>query len=165
MAERSPDPDPASGPHPSPEEPHDTTADPVAVRRRFPGLANQIRHARRFVARQLGDTPTAATATLLTSELATNAVTHSASGSFGGKFEVAVYRADTWVRVEVRDLGSSEQPRAQHRDPYDASENGRGLDLVEALAEKWGTDPRPDGMGRLVWFELTWEDHPAPEEP
>ncbi|NYE49237.1 anti-sigma regulatory factor (Ser/Thr protein kinase) [Spinactinospora alkalitolerans] len=129
----------------------------VAVRRRFPGLANQIKHARRFVERQLGSSPEIPTATLLTSELATNALTHSASGAPGGKFEVAVYLAEGWTRVEVRDLGSPELPRAQHRDPYDTSEHGRGLDLVEALAAKWGTEPRDGGLGRLVWFELTWE--------
>lgn len=161
MEERSPSSEPNSEPHPSSDAPTGVP-DAIAVRRRFPGLPNQIRHARRFVARQLGDTPQVSTATLLTSELATNAVTHSASGRDGGKFEVTVSRAVNWARVEVRDLGGAEQPRAQHRDPYDASENGRGLDLVEALAGKWGTDARVDGMGRLVWFELTWEEGPAP---
>ncbi|MFC4560679.1 ATP-binding protein [Nocardiopsis mangrovi] len=132
------------------------------VRRRFPGLAHQIQHARRFVARALGPGPDITTATLLTSELATNAITHSASGSPGGKFEVTVYCAEGWSRVEVRDLGSPEQPRPQHRDPHDVSEHGRGLDLVEALAAKWGTEPRGDGLGRMVWFELAWEAGPAP---
>ncbi|MFC7329814.1 ATP-binding protein [Marinactinospora rubrisoli] len=129
-------------------------------RRRFPGLANQIKHARRFVERQLGPTPQTGTATLLTSELATNAVTHSASGGPGGKFEVTVYSAAGWARIEVRDLGSPERPRPQHKDPYDITEHGRGLDLVEALAVKWGSEPRGDGLGQLVWFELTWEDDP-----
>ncbi|MBB4930127.1 anti-sigma regulatory factor (Ser/Thr protein kinase) [Lipingzhangella halophila] len=127
------------------------------VRRRFPGLPNQIKYARRFVERQLAGSPVLTNATLLTSELSTNAVTHSASGSTGGKFEVSVYLATGWARVEVRDLGSPEQPRAQHRDPYDTSEHGRGLDLVEAMATKWGTEPRSDGLGRLVWFELLWD--------
>lgn len=129
----------------------------VPARRRFPGLASQIRHARRFVARQLGDCPELSTVTLLTSEIATNAVTHSSSGTPGGKFEVVVHTAAGWVRVEVRDLGSPELPRPQHRDPYDVSEHGRGLDLVEALASKWGVEPRSDGLGRTVWFELVWE--------
>ncbi|MDA8372058.1 MAG: ATP-binding protein [Nocardiopsaceae bacterium] len=131
------------------------------VRRRFPGLASQIQHARRFVGRLLSTSPEITTATLLTSELATNAITHSSSGSPGGKFEVAVYRAAGWTRVEVRDLGSAEQPRAQRRDPYDTSEHGRGLDLVEALAAKWGTEPRADGLGGMVWFELVWATAPS----
>ncbi|WP_046468397.1 ATP-binding protein [Allosalinactinospora lopnorensis] len=127
------------------------------ARRRFPGLPNQIKYARRFVERQLAASPVLATATLLTSELSTNAVTHSASGSPGGKFEVTVYLTSGWTRVEVRDLGSLEEPRAQHRDPYDTSEHGRGLDLVDAMAVKWGTEPRADGLGQLVWFELLWD--------
>lgn len=157
--------------HPSPEVPaklmheqHSPHSDArgVPARRRFPGLAHQIRHARRFVERQLGASPEISTATLLTSEIATNAVTHSASGIPGGKFEVTVYASDGWARVEVRDLGGPELPRPQHRDPHDASEHGRGLDLVEALATAWGTEPRADGLGRVVWFELTWGgDGPA----
>ncbi|TQN30899.1 anti-sigma regulatory factor (Ser/Thr protein kinase) [Haloactinospora alba] len=130
-------------------------------RRRFPGMASQIKHARRFVERVLSDSPQCQTATLLISELATNAITHSDSGAAGGKFEVTVYQAPNWSRVEVRDLGSLDQPRAQHHDPYDVSENGRGLDLVEALAATWGVQKRHDGMGRLVWFELVWEDEAA----
>ncbi|MDT0327607.1 ATP-binding protein [Nocardiopsis lambiniae] len=129
------------------------------AKRRFPGLPGQIAYARRFVARHLGDCPDPTTATLLTSELATNAITHSASGRETGKFEVCVHRAPGWARVEVRDLGNlKETPRPQHRDPYDTAEHGRGLDLVEALADKWGSEARQDGMGRQVWFELTWEE-------
>ncbi|MGI5120764.1 ATP-binding protein [Marinactinospora thermotolerans] len=140
-------------------------ADAPFSRRRFPGLPSQIKHARRFVERLLATSPEAATATLLTSELATNAITHSASGRPGGKFEVTVRAASGWTRVEVRDLGGSELPQAQHKDPYDTSEHGRGLDLVEALATKWGTEPRADGLGLLVWFELTWDEGASLDSP
>ncbi|WP_017557305.1 ATP-binding protein [Nocardiopsis baichengensis] len=137
------------------------------ARRRFPGLAHQIKHARRFVERALAHSPEVATATLLTSELATNAITHSASGTAGGKFEVSVHTAPGWTRVEVRDLGSPEHPRAQHRGPYDTAEHGRGLDMVEVLAAKWGTEHRSGGLGRTVWYEMVWEaaeeTGPAPE--
>lgn len=131
---------------------------PRPARRRFPGLPSQIAYARRFVARQLATSPELTTATLLTSELATNAITHSASGHATGKFEVCVQLAPGWARVEVRDLGNmTEAPAPQHRDPYDTAEHGRGLDLVEALSSKWGTEPRRDGRGRQVWFELVWD--------
>lgn len=137
---------------------HSTDAACETTRRRFPGLPSQIAYARRFVARQLGQSPELTTATLLTSELATNAITHSASGLATGKFEVCVHQAPGWARVEVRDLGNvTEAPQPQHRDPYDTAEHGRGLDLVEALASKWGTEPRGDGMGRKVWFEIVWD--------
>lgn len=136
---------------------------PRPARRRFPGLPSQISYARRFVARQMAESPELTTATLLTSELATNAIRHSASGCDTGKFEVCVRLAPGWARVEVRDLGSTtEAPLPQHRDPYDTAEHGRGLDLVEALASKWGTEPRLDGRGRQVWFELEWDGDGRP---
>lgn len=135
-----------------------------SAKRRFPGLPSQIAYARRFVERQMSASPEMPTATLLTSELATNAITHSASGRATGKFEVCVHVAPGWARVEVRDLGSTtEAPHPQHRDPYDTDENGRGLDLVEALATKWDSEPRHDGMGRRVWFELVWDRDGDPE--
>lgn len=138
--------------------PYSTETASRPARRRFPGLPSQIAYARRFVARQLVASPELTTATLLTSELATNAITHSASGRATGKFEVCVHLAPGWARVEVRDLGNvAEEPEPQHRDPYDTTEHGRGLDLVEALSSKWGTEPRGDGMGRKVWFELVWD--------
>lgn len=136
--------------------PHSTVRG-FPIRRRFPGLASQIRHVRRFVARQLGDCPELATVTLLTSEIATNAVRHSSSGTPGGKFEVVVQATEGWARVEVRDLGGTQLPRPQRRDPYDVSEYGRGLDLVEALAAKWGVESRTDGLGLTVWFEVVWD--------
>lgn len=160
-----PDPDtsarPLQRPANSMEErtPHSTETVPRTLRRRFPGLPSQIAYARRFVARQLANSPELTTATLLTSELATNAITHSASGMATGKFEVCVRLSAGWARVEVRDLGNvMEAPQPQHRDPYDTDEHGRGLDLVEALASTWGSEPRVDGMGRMVWFELTWDE-------
>lgn len=143
--------------------PYSTETASRTARRRFPGLPSQIAYARRFVARQLAASPELTTATLLTSELATNAITHSASGRATGKFEVCVRLAPGWARVEVRDLGSvTEAPEPQHRDPYDTSEHGRGLDLVEALSSKWGTEPRGDRMGRKVWFELVWDRDDEP---
>lgn len=130
-------------------------------RRRFPGLANQVKHARRFVARCLAGSPGITTATLLTSELVTNAVTHSASGDSGGKFDVTVVTGPHWARIEVGDRGGPAAPSAQHRDPFDITEHGRGLDLVEALAHRWGSTSHPSTLGRLVWFELVWEPEAA----
>ncbi|MFF0158841.1 ATP-binding protein [Streptomyces sp. NPDC005263] len=33
-------------------------------------------------------------------------------------------------------------------------ESGRGLTLVAALADAWGTELREGGIGKTVWFEL-----------
>ncbi|MFJ8361358.1 ATP-binding protein [Streptomyces sp. NPDC093984] len=48
--------------------------------------------------------------------------------------------------------------------PRDASpddESGRGLTLVAALADDWGAEPRPGGIGKTVWFELPVRPFPS----
>jgi hypothetical protein len=46
--------------------------------------------------------------------------------------------------------------RPQHPRGADR-EHGRGLLLVAALAEDWGTDPLPSG--KRVWAELQGKEH------
>jgi anti-sigma regulatory factor (Ser/Thr protein kinase) len=94
-------------------------------------------------------------AVLLTSELVTNAVAHTASGT-GGKVVVTVYRADTRVRVEVRDGGSGQVPAVCSGGTTE--ESGYGLRLVELIARCWGY--RGGQRGRIVWFMLEWEPNP-----
>jgi hypothetical protein len=54
------------------------------------------------------------------------------------------------VRTEVWDC-SPDVPTIQKQD--DESESGRGLILVEALSERWGSYLPPTG-GKVVWFDL-----------
>ncbi|MFC9682417.1 ATP-binding protein [Streptomyces sp. NPDC056948] len=54
------------------------------------------------------------------------------------------------VRVEVSD-GSNRLPVSPPR-PDPESENGRGLLLLDAMADKWGVSVWRDG-GKTVWFE------------
>ncbi len=61
--------------------------------------------------------------------------------------------ADGVLRVEVGDAGSpGSEPRAR-LDVDQESEGGRGLYLVELLADKWGTHVHDEG--RVVWFEIS----------
>jgi anti-sigma regulatory factor (Ser/Thr protein kinase) len=82
-------------------------------------------------------------AELLVSELATNAVRHSAS-----RFRLTLSAAHGILRCEVRD-GGSRVPAVQ--DAGD-SESGRGMFLVDVLSRRWGC--HQDGPGKTVWFEL-----------
>ena len=100
----------------------------------------------------LGGCPAADDAVLLTSELVTNAIAHTASGQ-GGKVMVTVYRADTRVRVEVRDDGSAQVPTV--RLDGETGESGYGLGLVELVAHRWGH--RGGQHNRVVWFTLEWK--------
>jgi serine/threonine-protein kinase RsbW len=123
------------------------------MRRRFAGRADQVVAARRFVAGMLPHRTGHAdeTARLLVTEAATNALLHSASGDEGGSFEVRCeVDDDRLLRVEVHDAGAPTGPRRRVHQ-LDAL-TGRGFELFDALASRWG-----HGGGtrsRVVWFEL-----------
>jgi anti-sigma regulatory factor (Ser/Thr protein kinase) len=86
------------------------------------------------------------TATLLTSELVTNAVRHARTG-----MEIAVSRTDDrTVRIAVTDRAPAADVRA--RSSADDAEGGRGLFLVEQLAVGWGSAVGDNA--KTVWFEL-----------
>ncbi|MGW0186939.1 ATP-binding protein [Streptomyces sp. NPDC003362] len=84
-----------------------------------------------------------ATAELLVSELATNALLHSAS-----RFRLTLSAAHGVLRCEVADAGRRVPQVLQ----AGTSESGRGIYLVDALARRWGC--HQDGPGKTVWFEL-----------
>jgi len=127
------------------------------LRRIFPGQHNQVAHARDFVRRAAGPRcPLLDEATLLTSELCANALQHTASGA-GGSFEVTVFRQPGALRVEVRDDGADNQPAV--RNTAGITEDGRGLEIVHLIADRWGQSG--DRSGRTVFFELRWPP-PAP---
>jgi anti-sigma regulatory factor (Ser/Thr protein kinase) len=116
----------------------------------FSGQADQVAAARRFVASAIQDGgPARDVSRLLVSEAATNAVLHSASGD-GGTFSVAYLLSDHLLRVEVHDAGGANGPR--RRVHHLESMTGRGLDLFDALSDRWGVDGSPAGW--TVWFEL-----------
>ena len=102
---------------------------------------------RRFVAALLDDWACAYltdTATLLTSEVLTNAVVHGL-----GPVRLRLRRTDTEVTVIVSDRGRY-QPQPRLADLTD--ESGRGLSLLEMLATSWGA--RATEEGKDVWFTL-----------
>ena len=119
-------------------------------RREFRGHAEQVAAARRFVVSAIQHSgPARDVSRLLVSEAATNALLHSASGD-GGSFAVEYAISDHLLRVEVHDGGGPTGPRRRVHDVE--SMTGRGLDLFDALSDRWGVDGNPDGW--TVWFEL-----------
>ncbi|MEF9905758.1 ATP-binding protein [Streptomyces sp. P9-A2] len=88
-------------------------------------------------------------ARLVVAELANNAVTH---GRVPGRdFRLALHVVDGMLRIEVTDTRGELLPELQP--PSADSESGRGLLLLEALADRWGVTedlfPR-----KTVWAEL-----------
>jgi anti-sigma regulatory factor (Ser/Thr protein kinase) len=119
----------------------------------IPGRPEEVRGARAFVARTLsvGQAPAVDvdTATLLTSELVTNAVLHTASGAPGGTVTIVVVDVADGVLIEVIDDGSAGTPVVKD-DLLTA--NGHGLYLVQQLTAQWGY--LRDPAGTTVWFHL-----------
>ncbi|GAA3213364.1 ATP-binding protein [Streptomyces sp. XM83C] len=107
----------------------------------------EARRAVRELLRHWGRPGRSETAELLTSELVTNALVHTDDDAV----LTAVAGTDV-LRVEVRD---SVACRPRLRLPYEDGTHGRGLVLVQALADAWGV--RAHGAGKVVWFELDAE--------
>ncbi|MFE4971678.1 ATP-binding protein [Kitasatospora sp. NPDC056651] len=87
------------------------------------------------------------TAELLLGELFANAVRHSDAPD-DRHIEVRFALVDSRLRLEVHDAGSG-RPSLRAAEPSD--ERGRGLFLVNELAERWGYASRPCGIGKFVW--------------
>jgi anti-sigma regulatory factor (Ser/Thr protein kinase) len=118
----------------------------------IPGRPEQVSAARAFVARTLSahrPGTDADTATLLTSEIVTNAIMHTKSGVEGGTVAIGVIAIPGGVLVEVIDGGSAATPIVKG-DLYAAE--GHGLFLVQNLAAQWGY--LRDPAGTTVWFHL-----------
>lgn len=115
----------------------------------LPPAPDSARQARRFVTDVLTaagvDSDRRDTAVLLTSELVTNGIVHALTD-----LQVTVEATRQWVRIEVVD-GNPNLP--QRRD-YDAEAmTGRGLEMLELLADDMGMQALPDD-GKRVWFRL-----------
>jgi serine/threonine-protein kinase RsbW len=116
----------------------------------FPAHADQVRHARRFLAGVLAGY-SAADAILCLSELASNSVIHSASRQPGGTFTVRaeIFPGDR-LRIEVHDQGG-----LWARSIPGEEQHGHGLHIISQLARTWGITGDGD-TGRTVWAVLDW---------
>lgn len=85
-------------------------------------------------------------ATLIVSELVTNAILHAATPA-----ELRAQWSDGVLRLEVLDNAEGRPPHPRVADEYD--ENGRGLFLVDALSAAWGVESTENG--KVVWAEVT----------
>jgi anti-sigma regulatory factor (Ser/Thr protein kinase) len=143
-----------------------TAPGPARRVRVFPGEPGQVRQVRAFVACALAGCPAREALLTCVSELAANAIAHTASGD-GGEFTVEVVRPAPGVaRVAVTDAGSPDEPTVscpdepdEPDDPGDLhclAEGGRGLALVAACSSRWGYRDADESAGRTVWAEATW---------
>ncbi|MFJ4687216.1 ATP-binding protein [Streptomyces sp. NPDC088789] len=100
-----------------------------------PGFPEEVSRARRWTRGILRGSPLADDAELIVSELSANAILHTASGQAQGGFHLALAVSAQIVAVSVTDDGGTRTaPKAKHRG--DDTEQGRGLDMVSALAHR-----------------------------
>lgn len=85
---------------------------------------------------------------LLVSELVTNAV--QAARAATGATPVRLWLLSDAVRVVILVWDASPDPPVRMSSGDDA-ENGRGLLLVEAISDQWGSYPVRDEGGKVVW--------------
>lgn len=132
--------------HPLPYAPHVPSATTT-----LRGEPTSVPAARRWTVTTLtawGLADTGWTAAQVVSELATNCTLHAHS-----EFTLRLTVEDESVRIEAID-GS---PAGLQARSYSAtSTTGRGLRIVESLAQDWGVSP--EGDGKAVWAVLAIED-------
>lgn len=120
----------------------------------FPGAVPCARLHSRLVVREWGYGHLAEIVELIVSELTTNAVQATnaipAAPGLTGTGSVRLWlRSDgRAIVVQVWD-GSRQTPVQQDAGPD--AESGRGLLLVDTLSADWGSQPSPDGHGKVVW--------------
>jgi hypothetical protein len=126
----------------------------------FPGVPAQVAEVRRFVSCLLAGCPGRDALVSCASELAANAIVHTASGNCGFfSVEVSCPRIGV-ARVSVTDAGGPTEPAAgtpvtgEPGDIGDLPVSGLGLALVAACASDWGFGDA--GPGRTVWAEASW---------
>ncbi|MEV0319268.1 ATP-binding protein [Streptomyces sp. NPDC050658] len=106
---------------------------------------SEVRGALREFLRAWGKPGRSDIAELLTSELVTNALVHTDHDAI-----LTATVGPGRLRVEVRDF-VGRRPKLRVPNADDGT-HGRGLVLVQSLADAWGV--RSHGVGKVVWFEL-----------
>jgi anti-sigma regulatory factor (Ser/Thr protein kinase) len=127
----------------------------------LPGVERSVANGRRFVRETLGSRhPALENVALGVSELATNAIMHTPSGD-GGQITIGLVARGQVVRAEVTNDGTMVTKPRVRRDTE--AEHGRGILIIEALADSWGVIE--ESGTTTVWAEFrtaSWS-LPAPE--
>ncbi len=113
----------------------------------LPPRASSPREARHWVLDRLAELrlePLADAVELLTSELVSNSLIHA-----GTPMVLRLRPEGPGVEVEVQD-GSATPPARRHYSV--TATTGRGVEVLDSLADEWGWRPAP--AGKTVWFRV-----------
>ncbi|WP_330282896.1 ATP-binding SpoIIE family protein phosphatase [Streptomyces sp. NBC_00588] len=139
---------------------------PPPVRRTMLSIAQaepeRVAAARQQLRELLHDWPSpdqVDSAVLLVSEMLTNVLVHTDADALL-LAEVRGEPGDRRMRIQVTDTSDA---LPHKRRPGELASSGRGLVLIELLADAWGVDPQ--GEGKSIWFEIYESTGPAAEDP
>ncbi|MGO9872520.1 MAG: ATP-binding protein [Acidimicrobiia bacterium] len=118
----------------------------------FANTPSAVARARHFVVRQLADAPgdVVDEVAIMVSELATNCVRHTVTD-----FTVSVEYSRGEILVEVTDSGGG-MPTV--RRPESSEPSGRGLRIVQELADSFGVRELSGAPGKTVWFVVALDE-------
>ena len=122
----------------------------MTTERSFPGSVNAVGQARRFILDTISgiDPEVADEIAIMVSELTTNSVRHAST-----PFTLTIDKTPREIYVAVTDNG----PGAPVvRDPTPSEFTGRGLQIVRALARRWGVRFAAGTPGKTVWFTMEY---------
>ncbi|WP_406304710.1 ATP-binding protein [Streptomyces sp. NBC_00885] len=137
-----------------------TRTEPSAPARQFTVLLSPTRRGARL-ARLLTTAQLASwglpseSAAHIVAELATNAIVHGRVPGRDFRLDLAVQDGGKRLRIEVTDTRGDRFPPGPGAPatPAAGSESGRGLLIVEALADRWGVASGPVPR-KTIWAEL-----------
>ncbi len=138
----------------------DEAAGPPTATAQFTSSPRGAQLARRFAVQCMeawGHPPAADVScaiALVVGELAANAVRHGRVPGRDFGLRLTLDEVAGLVRVEVADAATSKRPPLSTPPVPPEAESGRGLLLVDVLAERWGWEPR-EPVGKTVWAECT----------
>ncbi len=132
-------------------------ASELTFTQRFSSTPRGARLARRLAVQQLHDwgvphgSDASADAELIVAELAANAVTHGRVPGRDFELRLTLDGVGDGVRltIEVSDAMAA-RPHSHAHTARPLAENGRGLQLIGALADSWDVRVRPGGIGKTV---------------
>jgi anti-sigma regulatory factor (Ser/Thr protein kinase) len=124
----------------------------------LPHSSVSVRQARAKLAQDLSERDVLGTvvddAILILSEFVTNALRHARALTSDTIRVSWSLTGDGLLRIEVTDGGGTTRPVTKPYSMSVSSQAGRGLEIVDRLADRWGSQREESGDEYTVWAEL-----------
>jgi anti-sigma regulatory factor (Ser/Thr protein kinase) len=131
---------------------------PTAYEANLPHSSISVRQARARLAQDLSERDVLGTvvddAVLILSEFVTNALRHARALTSDTIRVSWTLTGEGLLRIEVTDGGGTTRPVTKPYSMSVSAQAGRGLEIVDRLADRWGSQREESGDEYTVWAEL-----------